>query len=64
MIERRVRTHREYLEAIRLRVIDLKAADRSEDDAAEQAALEIQARFTGWSGSLVNAARIAYREAD
>lgn len=54
-------TTREYLTALRDRVAELKAAGGSADQAGAAA---VAARYPGWSGSLANAARIAWDEAD
>jgi glyoxylase-like metal-dependent hydrolase (beta-lactamase superfamily II) len=59
-----IETNREYLAAIRWRVVRLKAGGRLIDEASETAASEVHPRFPGWSGSLTNAVRVAYDEAD
>jgi glyoxylase-like metal-dependent hydrolase (beta-lactamase superfamily II) len=55
---------RDYLRALQLRVIDLKAQCKSVDDITEMVTKEMQTRFAGWSApARVGAAvRAAYAE--
>jgi hypothetical protein len=60
-----IAAQRDYLQAVRARVRELKGAGRSADETAELVGSELQARYPTWTCPMrvAAAARAAYREA-